>query len=174
MNREPWEIYPNIWKNKIAFFTYLRGHLRLLWSRYPAKNAWKGSQLRPVPKGYVGRAKKLGKCRYCSEDFAASHLEVDHVQQAGQCNSWETSTQFLHNLLNCNDNWVLACKPCHKIKSYSEANGISFEQAARKKEIIAFLKQDNKIILAWLKQKGYNGDSVSNADKRAKLVEKLW
>lgn len=162
--KEPWQIHPDIWKNQVAFFTYLRGHLRLLWSQYPAKLKWKTSQLRLPPKGYTGRAKKLGTCYYCSCDFPASHLEVDHVQQAGQCNSWETAHQFLKNLLDCNENWVLACKPCHKVKSYSEAQGISFAEAAIQKKVIAHCKLKTNIQLALLSGYGYN--DCSNADKR--------
>lgn len=164
MSKEPWEKYPTIWKNQTAFFTYLRGHLRLLWSRYPAKITWKNTKLIAPPKGYTGRAKKLGTCHYCSEKFAASHLEVDHISQAGQCNSWETAQRFLHNLLDCNDNWVLACKPCHKIKSYSEAQGISFVEATIAKKVIESCKLKTDIQLALLSGFGYN--DCSNAAKR--------
>lgn len=171
MTKEPWELYPSIWKSKIAFFTYLRGHLRLLWSRYPAKLKWKASQMVKPPKDYKGKAKSLGRCYYCREWFAASNLEVDHVQQAGQCNSWETANQFLHNLLNCNDNWVLADKTCHKIKSHAEKMGISFEEAAIQKQVIAFIKEHSvKEIVAFLQSREYN--NCSNATKRkAALLE---
>lgn len=171
MTKEPWEKYPEIWKNQTAFFTYLRGHLRLLWSRYPAKISWKNTKLVNPPKGYNGRAKKLGKCHYCSEWFAASHLEVDHVIQAGQCNSWETSQQFLYRLLDCNDNWVLACKPCHQIKSMAEKNGSTFEEAALAKRVIEICKKPTKELLAFLYAKGYNASECSNQAKRKALVE---
>lgn len=169
---EPWEAHPSIWKNKVAFFTYLRGHLRLLWSRYPAKIAWKNTKLVAPPKGYTGRAKKLGQCHYCSEQFAASHLEVDHVSQAGQCNSWETANRFLYNLLDCNDNWVLACKPCHKIKSYSEAQGISFVEAAIAKKAIETMKLPVAKVVAILKAAGYT--STSNAATRKAALMDLY
>lgn len=171
---EPWEAYPSIWKNRTAFFTYLRGHLRLLWSRYPAKIEWKKKQLVKPPAGYTGRAKMLGQCHYCSEMFAASHLEVDHVQQAGACSSWETANQFLYNLLDCNDNWVLSCKPCHKIKSYAEKEGLSFEEARVAKKVIELTKLPTKDLLAFLAQHGYNDPSqVSNATKRKELISKI-
>lgn len=171
MNKEPWEIHSDIWRNQTAFFTYLRGHLRLLWSRYPAKLKWKSTQLVAPPKGYTGRAKKLGVCYYCSESFSASSLEVDHVLQAGQCNSWETSQQFLRNLLDCNDNWVLACKPCHKVKSYSEAHNLTFEQARQAKLVIEILKAPVKEILAIIAKSSYNGSDTSNAAKRKALIK---
>jgi len=172
-SKQPWELYPSIWKNQVAFFTYLRGHLRLLWSRYPAKLEWKKKQLRDPPKGYTGRAKKLGDCHYCQEAFAASHLEVDHVQQAGACNDWDTSSKFLYNLLDCNDNWVLACKPCHKIKSYAESEGLSFEEAKLAKKVLEVTKLPAKKVLEFLAEHGYSGDSVSNATKRKELVTKI-
>ena len=171
--KQPWEVHPDIWKNQTAFFTYLRGHLRLLWSRYPAKQAWKKRQLVAPPKGYTGRAKSLGTCHYCFEQFAASHLEVDHVVQAGQCNSWETSQQFLYNLLDCNDNWVLACKPCHKIKSYAEKEGCTFEEAKVAKEVIEKCKMPTQKLLAYLASYSYTGVAVSNSAKRKALVTKI-
>lgn len=174
VKKEPWECYPSLWKNQTAFFTYLRGHLRLLWSRYPAKLKWKATQLIDPPKGYTGRAKKLGKCVYCEQMFAASHLEVDHVEQAGTCNSWETAQQFLYKLLDCNDNWVLACKPCHKVKSYAERKGIDFKVALAEKRAIEFCKQDKQIVIDFLAEYQYNGSSVSSAAKRRKLVEKIF
>lgn len=169
MSKQPWEAYPSVWRNQTAFFTYLRGHLRLLWSRYPAKIEWKKKQMSPPPKGYTGRAKTLGKCHYCQEMFAASHLEVDHVQQAGSCNDWETAQQFLYNLLDCNDNWVLACKPCHKIKSHAEKSGATFGEAKLDKQVIEITK-NTKSALDFLRQHGYTGSLVSNTTKRKQLV----
>lgn len=171
--KEPWESYPSIWKNKTSFFTYLRGHLRLLWSRYPAKLKWKSAQLVEPPKGYTGRAKKLGTCHYCKCEFAASHLEVDHVSQAGSCNTWEESHQFLKNLLDCNDNWVLACKPCHKIKSYSEKMGIDFQEAMMLKEVIRIDKEESvEDIIAFNVAFGYNDNSSKK--KRKENVEAIF
>lgn len=172
MSKEPWELYPTIWKTKAAFFTYLRGHLRLLWSRYPAKLKWKQSKLVTPPKGYTGRAKKLGQCHYCGEWHAASHLEVDHVKQAGACSSWETAQQFLRNLLDCNDNWVLADKVCHKIKSYSEAHDMTFEQARIAKTVIDLMKPINKQkMLDLLSDNAYN--CKNSTERKKALIEIL-
>lgn len=172
--KEPWELYPSIWKNKTAFFTYLRGGIRQLWSRYPAKLKWKQEQLVSPPKGYTGRAKKLGKCFYCGEFHAASSLEVDHVEQAGACNSWDTAQEFLRNLLDCNNNWALVCKPCHKIKSYAERLGIAFEEALLQKRVIEFCKQEKQIVLDFCQSHGYNTSTLTNAEKRRKAVEAIF
>lgn len=171
---EPWEIYPEIWKTRGAFFTYLRGGIRQIWSRYPGKLAWKKSVLVDPPATYLGRAKKLGQCHYCKEYFAASSTEVDHVEQAGSCNSWDTAAEFLHALLDCDDNWVLACKPCHKIKSYAERAGILFEDAVIQKKVIEFAKNDTKTVLAFCKKYGYSVDTLTNATKRKAALEAIF
>lgn len=171
ISSDPWELYPSIWKTKSAFFTYLRGGLRNLWQRFPAKLKWKSSQLISPPASYKGRAKKLGQCYYCKEMFAASSLEVDHVEQSGKCNSWEEAYQFLYKLLDCNDNWVLACKPCHKIQSHSQRLECSFEEAKVAKDVIAFMKKPKKEILAFLEENGYN--STTNAAQRKEAVAEI-
>jgi Chaseviridae HNH endonuclease len=170
--KEPWEKHPELWKTEAAFWAYLRGGIRLIWSRYPAKLKWKSKQLAPPPPGYIGRAKKVGQCSYCQGIFAASSLEVDHVSQAGGLNSWASVTTFVKNLLDTNNNWVLACKPCHKIKSYQERAGVSFSAARAEKRAIEFLKKPVAEVLDFCKRSGYNTELLTNASKRrACLVE---
>lgn len=174
MKREPWETHPGIWKSKAAFFTYIRGGLRLIWSRYPAKLEWKKTQMVKPPAEYTGRAKSLGKCSYCGEMFAASHLEVDHVAQAGACNSWESSGEFLQNLLDTNGNWVLACKPCHKIKSYAERMGVNFQAALAEKKAIEYSKRPKEEVVAFCSKMGYNAASLSTAKKRRDVLSEIF
>lgn len=172
--KEPWELYPGIWKSKAAFFAYLRGGLRLIWSRFPPKLEWKKGQMSPTPPaGYKGRGKTFGKCHYCSDIFTASSLEVDHVHQAGTCNSWDTAQEFLHNLLDCNDNWVLACKPCHKVKSYAERMGTSFETALVEKRVIDIMKKGKQEVLDFCQSRGYNSVTLTNDAKRRAAVAEI-
>lgn len=171
---EPWEAYPSIWKTKAAFFAYLRGGLRSVWSRYPAKLKWKDSQTTTEkPEGYTGRGKSFGKCHYCGEMFTKSSLEVDHVQQAGTCNSWETANEFLHNLLDVNNNWVLACRPCHKIKSYAERSGTDFAEAMLQKQVIAFMKRGKDEILNFCHANGYPRASLKTVAQRKQAVTEI-
>lgn len=170
---KPWEVHPEIWKSEAAFWAYLRGGIRLIWSRYPAKLAWKKGKMFPPPAGYTGRAKTLGTCHYCQEMFPASKLEVDHVNQAGSLNSWESTGEFIRKLLDLNSEWVLACKPCHKIKSYAERTGMDFQDAFAEKKAIQYLKIHSKNeVLAYLQTFGYNANSLkNNQQRRAALVE---
>lgn len=173
-SKEPWEVYPNIWKNQTAFFTYIRGVFRLAWSRFPAKLEWKKAQMTTEkPAGYTGRGKSFGKCHYCGDMFTASSLEVDHLAQAGSCNNWDTAQEFLRNLLDCNDNWALACKPCHKVKSYAERTGLPFVDALIEKRVIEVLK-DKKRVLAICKKYGYSEQQLSNNDKRREALVAIF
>lgn len=146
----------------------------MIWSRYPAKLVWKQKQLVAPPPGYTGRAKKLGQCSYCKEFFAASSLEVDHKSQAGSLNSWESVTTFVQKLLDTNENWVLACKPCHKIKSYAERTSKDFHEALAEKQAIAFLKRDRSEVLAYLQGFGYNANSLKNNQQRRKALVEVF
>jgi glutaredoxin len=173
--QQPWQLFPDIWKTEGAFWAYVRGGIRNgLWKRMPAKLEWKKTQMVVPPEDYKGRAKSLGTCHYCHQAFPASHLEVDHVRQAGSCNSWETMSQFVYNLLDCNGNWVLACKPCHKIKSLAERQGTTFEQAAAEKKAIEWMKKPVKDVLAFCVEHGYNAKLLTNATKRREALSEIF
>jgi hypothetical protein len=171
---EPWEAFPDIWPTQAKYFTWLRGALRRVWATYPAKIVWKKSQMFLPPAEYKGKAKTLGQCHYCKCHFPASHLEVDHLVQAGACNSWDTSYEFLAKLLDCSSNWVLTCKPCHKVKSYAERMGIDLLSAKLKKDVIFLTGNlDKSSIVAAAFDTGYNPDLLSNAQGRKKFLEWL-
>lgn len=169
--REPWQCYPSIWKTEAAFWAYIRGSIRGgIWKRFPAKLEWKKQQMQPPPAGYTGRAKSMGTCVYCGELFAASHLEVDHISQAGSCNSWESAVQFIQNLTDCDSNWCLACRPCHKVKSYAERTGMDFKAALIEKQVISTMKLGKAAVLDILKKHGYNSEALRNDKLRREAL----
>lgn len=148
---KPWEAFPEIWKSEKAFWTYLRGAFRSIWSKYPAKLEWKKRQGYAPPAGYTGKAKRLAKCALCGGESPISYFEVDHIDEAGSCNSTETAQEFLWRLLNTENNWQLVHKECHKIKSLAVKRGIPYEMAIIAKKVIAFKKltaEEQKAILA--------------------------
>jgi hypothetical protein len=172
-NKEPWQSFPEIWKDEKAFMTYLRGAFRSIWSRYPAKLEWKKRQMIPPPEGYKGRAKSVGYCAYCNGMFSASSFEVDHIEQAGSFSNKEEAIEWFWRLLDTNDNWCLACKPCHKVKSYAEREGLSFDEARLQKEVINILKKSVAEVKQFCYDYGYSDSHLSNPDKRRKAVEKI-
>ncbi len=65
------------------------------------------------------------------------------------------------------DDLQLVCKPCHKAKSYSEKEGLSFEDALVEKQVIAAAKESQ----AWLLARGMV--PASNAAKRREQIREV-
>jgi 5-methylcytosine-specific restriction endonuclease McrA len=174
----PWETEEGkqVWKSKSQYFVWLRGALRKLWSDYPLRQVWKKEQGRPVTqeeranKVFHPSTKAVAQCVFCGEWMAKSKLEVDHIKESEGCYDFTTAEKFLwHCGGQTGDNFQLACKPCHKIKSHSDSKGISFDEALCDKEAIVICKGDEK---AWLISKGIA--PASNAKlRRVQVFEHL-
>lgn len=141
----PWETKEGkaIWKTKSSYFAWLRGALRKLWSAYPLRQEWKKRQMRPLTDddrksgNFHTSTKNIGQCFYCENWFPASKLEVDHKIASDGCTSQEEAEKFLWYCGGqTGDSWVLACKPCHKIKTHAERKGLSFDEALIEKKAI--------------------------------------
>ena len=141
---DPSELFLGFWQDEKAFFQYLRGRMRSIWSRYPPKIAFKTPLLIEKFEGCGvdnPRVKKVGQCNYCKNWFAASHLEVDHVIAAGGFNpNWNDFTVWVQRLLLIEGNLQLLCKSCHQCKSLADRVGITFEEAQLRRQIVAFEK----------------------------------
>ena len=135
---KPWEDPHSIWASQAAYFTWLRGSLRRMWTRFPVANAWKTSQCRANRSG--GRAKWIGDCSRCGKPFAKSHLQIDHIHPAGSINCEEDIGPFILRLLSTSDNFRLVCKPCHKIITSMERFNFTDEQAEIHQRVMAFTK----------------------------------
>jgi hypothetical protein len=170
---EPW-IHPlSTWKTKSEFFVWLRSGLRSIWSDNILRKQWKASQLRPVTKEerlaklFHPSTKNVGQCYLCKNWFAGSKLECDHIRESEGCYSFETAEKFLwHCAASDPENWALVCGPCHKIKSYSVAQGLDMEVARATKEAIKI--ENDKNTKEWLLSKGIS--PASNASLRRKQI----
>ena len=175
--KEVWKTYSHIWKTKAQYFTWLRGGLRKLWSDYPARKAWKASKLRPVTaqertsRVYHPSTKRVGMCVFCDTWMAGSKLECDHKHSSGGCYDFETAVEFLWYCTNLEgDDFQLACKPCHKIETYREKMGITFEEARVTKQAIAWQKEMNPSgEVEELMEYGYTKEQCSSGPKRRAL-----
>tara|TARA_R110000744_G_C19371770_1_gene563208 strand:- start:59598 stop:60146 length:549 start_codon:yes stop_codon:yes gene_type:complete len=155
-DKKPW-LTPEgktIWKTEANYWQWLRGALRRLWADYPLRKEWKTRQLRPVTKEekenkvFHPSTKNIGQCYYCNKWFAGSKLECDHLTPSDGCTSKEKAESFLWYCGGgVGEDWVLSCKPCHKVKTYSERYNMTMEEAAITKEVIEIQKGDDK---AWL------------------------
>lgn len=167
--KELWELYPHIWKTKAAFFNYIRGAIRrALWERYPVKLEFKNENMTPPPPYYKGRGKSGAICALSSVFECKSKLEVDHIVGNQSLQDWDDLLPFIKHLCATKDQLQLVTKEAHKIKSYADRHGITYEQAQVVKEAIQICKGDEKL---WLSQRGTKPES--NAKKRRAQVEKL-
>ena len=148
MKKKPWETLPKVWKTEAAFMSYIRSGIRKsIWSRYPVKTEFmKYKRVRGVnPK--TGRNCYGGDCYICGKFFAQNDTEVDHLEGNHSMKSIGQVSSYLEALLFIDfDGLGIVCKPCHKIKSYSERMGITFEEARVEKETIAYMKKSVKDI----------------------------
>lgn len=167
MNKKLWELYPDIWPTKASFFTFLRGSLRrALWEKYPVKLQFKNEQCKPPPVGYTGRAKSGANCSLTGIWEGKSKLEVDHIKGNVSLQEWDDVLPFIQHLCASKDNLQLVTKEAHKIKSYADRHGITFEEASIIKEAIQICKGDDK---QWLMDNDIEPES--NAKKRRKQIE---
>ncbi len=167
--RKPWEEYPHIWKTEAAFWSYIRGALRRgLWEKSPIKLDFKNKACTPPPKGYTGRAKSGSYCALTNEWTGKSKTEVDHKKGHMRLLSWEDVLDFVLHLVPPPDSLQLVDKEAHKIKSYAERTGMSFEEALIEKKAIDVCKGDDK---GWLVAKGVT--PASNAKLRRQQIKEV-
>ena len=151
--QEPWELYPHIWKNQSAFFTFMRGALRrALWERNPIKLEFKNEECKPPPPDYVGRAKSGATCALSGVWGAKSSLEVDHIKGNVRLQNWDDVMPFIRHLCPTKEELQLVTKHAHKIKSYAERLGLTYEEAEAAK--FAIQLQKDKMDKEWLVQRG--------------------
>lgn len=153
MVNEPWKQAPGVWPTKAAFFSWLRGGLRKsIWQFYPPKLEFKNESCHTPPDGYTGRAKSGTYCALTGDWTGKSKLEVDHIKGNASLTDWDDVLSFIQHLCCDKSNMQLVDKEAHKVKSYAEKWGISFELALITKKVIALEKA--KQVLVFLKEKG--------------------
>lgn len=155
------------------YLAWVRSSLRSRWLRWQPRNDCLVAARRPY-KGSRKQQKWEYQCSICKQWFVMKEMEVDHYpHDAGSILSVEDIGPFVGRLYCETDNLRAVCKPCHKIHTYAQAEGITFAEAKFAKKVLDVTKQPVKKVLEFLAQYGYNGASVSNATKRKELVTKI-
>ena len=168
LDYKPWEEYPDLWETEAQWWTFLRGALRRgLWEKSPVKFKFKAEQCTPPPLGYKGKGRKGAICALTGEWSSVSHSEVDHIVGHIPLLKWEDVMPYIHHLVPKKGELQYVNKEAHKIKSYAERMGISFEDAVIAKQAIAIQKVKGADV-KWLKSKGLTPSS--NATKRKQQI----
>lgn len=141
-----WEIYPHIWKTESAFMSWIRGGIRRsLWNRHPVKLEFiKQNRIKiknPNPKGKVAEVWG-GVCALTGETHVIANLEVDHQKGNHSLQTLRDTEKFISGIVNITlEDLQFVSKEAHKIKSYAEKNGVSFEEAKAEKTAIELIKK---------------------------------
>lgn len=173
----PWEESPHIWKTQAAFMSWVRGGIRGgLWKKHPVKLEFLKENMILVPNTNPRSMKrfpmvKAARCALCKLITPQKDVEVDHLTGNHALRSMDDLRAFVEAMLFVTkEDLQLVCKPCHKVKSYAEKEGIGFELAFATKEAIALQKA--KKDSTWLKDAGIMPAS-SAPKRRAQIIDKL-
>lgn len=169
--KEPWIEAPHIWPTKASFFNFLRGNLRrAVWEKWPLKFEFKNEICKPPPKDYTGKAKSGHYCALSGEWIGKSAAEIDHIKGNVSLQEWEDVLPFVKHLCASKSNMQYVSKEAHKVKSYADKYGISFEKAKiiKAAKAICDAKQDKQ----WLEERGIQ--PLSSASKRRdQIIEEM-
>lgn len=160
--------------NESQYLAWIRSALRSKWLRWQPRNDCLAASRRTY-KGPNKRQKWEYQCSLCKEWYISKAMEVDHYpHDAGTILTVEDIGPFAGRLFCEIDNLRAVCKPCHKIHTYAQSEGLTFEEARAAKQVIEITKKPVKQVLAFLASHGYTTASdVSNATKRKELVTKI-
>lgn len=164
-----------VWKTKAAFMAWVRGGIRrALWNRSPIKinfiNKNRKKIVNPNPKGKVATVWGA-TCALCEQDFPVAQVDVDHKTGNHSLKDIPDIQNFVEGIVLVQESDLqFCCKTCHKAKSMSEKNGISFEQATAEKKAIQLIK--DKLDKEWLTEKGIV-PAGNQAGRRKQIVDRL-
>lgn len=169
-----WNWRGSPWKTRSSYFTWIRGGIRRgLWNKSPVKLEFLNTNRyripNPNPKGVKRFPEVWGaKCSICNGEFTVANIEVDHIKGNHSLITFEDISTFIEAIVTITpEDLRLVCKPCHKIESYAEKQGISFKESQAIKEAIEIMK--SKKDKEWLTERGITPES--NQAKRRKQVE---
>jgi hypothetical protein len=168
-----WQSHSHIWKSESAFLSWIRGGIRRsLWNRHPIKLEFiKKNRERipnPNPRGKVPTVWG-GRCSLTGEILPLNKLEVDHKVGEHSLRSVKDIQSFIEGVVFVTEDMLqFVSREAHKVKSYAEKQGISFEKALAIKQAIAWEKKPVKDVVAFLAEHGYNG-KMTKAQRRASL-----
>lgn len=137
----------HVWKTESAYYTWLRGSIRrAMWSKNPVKLEFiKQNRIKipnPNPKGKVKEVWG-GVCALTGNTYPIGDMEVDHKEGNHSLKTLDDLVPFVKGIVMITlDDLQLVSKEAHKIKSYAEKQGISFEEAKVEKEVIELIKQN--------------------------------
>lgn len=139
----------DIWKTESAYFSYLRGCIRLAWVKNPVKLKFLKKHKKQIPNPNYGKPRNTKKtimgatCEICLQDYPMKLIECDHRHGGNYSLRSVSDIQgFFESIcIVTEDELRLVCKDCHGCLTYSAKEGVSFEEAKATKQAIEMIKQ---------------------------------
>lgn len=177
MKSEMWVLHPHIWKTESAYMSWIRGGVRRgLWNKHPIKLEFLNEctflveNTNPRSMKRFPKVKRC-KCVMCEQVFSTNDVEVDHIEGNHSLKSSSEIGTFITSIIEVSkEDLQIVCKPCHKIKSYADKQGLSYKQAAATKLAIELVK--TKKDKSWLTARGVSPASNQKA-RREQIIEVL-
>ena len=160
------EVYPSHEK----YVEALRARIRKAWQFHPMKRLYKESKAKRIknPRPNPRRGFEFVKgytCEICGRDFVEKDIEVDHKVGHNKFTHIDDFNSYANRILHVapEDLQILCAYPdtdvrsrerhsCHKVKSYAESSGLTFEEALIIKRVISIEKAgDGKVQAALIK-----------------------
>ena len=142
-----------IWKTESAYFSYLRGCIRLAWVKNPVKLKFLNKHKKQIPNPNYGKPRNTKKtvlgatCEICLKDHPMKFIECDHRHGGNySLRSVKDIQGFFESICIVTESELrLVCKDCHGCLTYSAKEGVSFEEAKVIKYVIS-LDKENKVV----------------------------
>lgn len=153
-----------------------RSAVRKKWMACPTKLHFLESGLEPDYDPNTRRRFKI-QCNICNCYFTKAEIEIDHIKQEQEFDSWDKATAWASAILDVGvQDLQRVCCECHLIKSHCDLLGLDFRNeqdwkfAVADKEAIQICKQ--KEDKAWLLDKGIVPEK-SSPKRRKQIVGEL-
>lgn len=168
MSGQPWEIPNSPWKDEKAYYNWLRGSIRRIWSRHPVKISYKQQRRYKAPVGRNGKEVWVSDCEMCGEQSRS--CDVDHLHGGYGFTDWQSFTEWAKMIL-----WVTyedireLCPECHAAVTLSQRLGIPVEEARLVKVVIQMEK--DKTLKKFLDDHGVVCKATERREKALEILK---
>lgn len=172
--KEIWDEYPEVWKTKSAFMSWIRGGIRRsLWNRHPVKLLFIKKNRVRIPNPNKNRRFDTvwgAKCAITGELLPLNLIEVDHKSGGHSLRDLSDVNSFVNGIVNVRlDDLQFVSKKIHKVKSYAENRKLSLDDAILEKKAIEIVKQKQDVEFF----KSRNIQRPSNQKERRLVIVKI-
>lgn len=183
---------PEVYPTHEKYVEALRACVRKAWQFHPMKRLFRESKSKRIknPRPNPRRGFEFVKgytCEICGRDFVEKDIEVDHKVGNNKFTHISDFNKYANSILHVapEDLQILCAYPdtdvrsrerhsCHKVKSYAESSGLTFDEALVMKRVISIEKSgDVKVQGALIELGVVKSEMPKTQAARKALLRKL-